>query len=85
MPGIYVGANIKNQGRSVTGLELFTSFKSGHYWRSRSAVPNVEIRGYQMIQLFPQTKDLLDIKIDINVTQNDYKHDTVRWLRAPIG
>ncbi|HWU88565.1 MAG TPA: glycoside hydrolase domain-containing protein [Kofleriaceae bacterium] len=80
-PGVYVGPNISYQDTPVTGEQLYAYLKASHYWRSQSEVPNVDQRGYQMIQLFTQTKDLLGFYIDINVTQNDYRNDTVQWLQ----
>lgn len=79
-PGVYVGAGILCHGSPVTGQQLYQDLKARHYWRSLSAVPNVDHRGYQMIQLFTQTKELLGFYIDIDVTQNDYRSDTVQWL-----
>jgi hypothetical protein len=80
VPGIYIGANVVHEDSPVTGQDLYSRLKFKHYWRSQSQVPNVEHRGYQMFQLYPQTPALLGFNIDINITQNDYKHDAVRWL-----
>jgi hypothetical protein len=45
IPGIYVGAN-----SYLTGEDLYFELSFQHYWKSMSAVPDVEYRGYEMAQ-----------------------------------
>ena len=86
-PGIYVGAGIKDHGSAVTGEQLYSHFKASHYWQSQSSVPFVGDRGYQMIQLFPDTQCPLGVDLgfdlDVDVTQHDRKGGTVQWLAPP--
>jgi hypothetical protein len=74
LPGLYVG------DCCILDEHQLYSLKFQHYWRSQSNVPNIQSRGYQMIQLYPSvTRN--GIGIDIDVTQNDYKSGQVQWLR----
>ncbi len=73
LPGLYVGANA-----ILSGQALFQSLKFSHYWKSLSTVPDVAVRGYQMIQSNEQT--LNGINIDQDRTQNDLRGGTVVWL-----
>ena len=73
LPGLYVGF------QCVLNEQQLFQLKFQHYWRSQSNVPNVSKRGYQMIQLFPETP-ISGLKVDIDVTQNDYKGGKVQWL-----
>ena len=73
-PGLYVGAKC-----GLSSKELYYKLRFSHYWKSGSKVPDVAVRGYQMIQ------SCLDIQengigIDRNATQTDNKGDTVIWL-----
>jgi Rv2525c-like, glycoside hydrolase-like domain len=45
VPGVYVGA-----GAILTGNELFWRLTTKHHWKSRSRVPDIPHRGYQLIQ-----------------------------------
>lgn len=76
LPGLYVGYRCV-----LDGDQLF-QLKFQHYWRSQSQVPNVTKRGYQMIQLFPEIQ-VNGIKVDLDVTQNDFKAGQVQWLARP--
>ena len=84
VPGVYVGAPLSDGGEPITGDELFNWLNFSHYWRSPSVVPDAG-RGYQMIQLWPSTSDLLGIGIDIDVTQVDRNGDVVQWLAPTTG
>lgn len=77
-PGLYVGPNSILNGQQLYSL----SFQA--YWRSQSDVPNVANRGYQLIQLYPPV-ERNGIKIDINVTQSDYKDGQIQWLSRVPG
>jgi hypothetical protein len=67
-PGIYVGAG--SGFEDPTALHKAVPFR--RYWRSFSEVPNVAVRGYQMIQLFPPNQLVGGVRIDMNVVQSDY-------------
>lgn len=74
LPGLYVGS-----GAILNDQQLHSKLKFQNYWRSQSNVPNVDKRGYQMIQLFPETT-VHGIGVDIDITQTDYQGDTAQWL-----
>ncbi|HEY9662798.1 MAG TPA: DUF1906 domain-containing protein [Allocoleopsis sp.] len=73
LPGLYVGAN-----SILDGKQLYSSLKFQHYWHSLSIVPNVSVRGYQMIQSDGGT--VHGIGIDKNMTQADSDRGQVQWL-----
>jgi len=67
-PGIYVGAHT-----NLTWPMLLTDLDYEHYWRSLSTVPDVAMRGYQMVQWAGRG-------YDNNRTQDDDFGGQVRWL-----
>jgi hypothetical protein len=71
--GLYVGA-----GQPLDEAALY-SLQVSRYWRSQSQVPNVEHRGYCMIQLWP-TETVGGVSIDYDVIQSDYKGGLPRWV-----
>lgn len=71
--GIYVGG-----GCPLTSAELY-SLPVDRYWRSFSAVPNVDRRGYCMLQLYPSTM-VGGVPVDLNVVQKDYLGGLPRWV-----
>jgi hypothetical protein len=71
--GLYVGPQA-----ILNGHDLFFRLRTKHYWKSASHVPNVENRGYQMIQSLPT--NVVGINIDSDVTKNDDFDDAVIWL-----
>ena len=73
VPGIYVGADA-----ILEGPALHDSLKFAHYWKSLSNVPDIPVRGYQMIQSNEHTANNVDI--DDDRTRNDLLNDTVLWL-----
>jgi hypothetical protein len=76
VPGIYVGAD------AILGSDdLHARLKFSHYWKSLSDVPDIAVRGYQMIQ--SDEHDAHGLRIDNNVTQTDREGGTVIWL-APL-
>ena len=77
VPGLYVGANA-----ILDGQTLHEALKFSHYWKSLSNVPEVAVRGYQMIQSNEHSAN--GIGIDDDRTQNDLLGDSVLWL-APAG
>jgi hypothetical protein len=74
-PGLYVGAK-----SILTDEQLYANLRFRHYWRSHSIVPNIQRRGYQLLQLWPITT-LYGIEVDFDVTQDDYIGDQVQWQR----
>jgi Domain of unknown function (DUF1906) len=73
LPGLYVGAN-----SILDSQQLYSALKFQHYWHSLSIVPNVAVRGYQMIQSDGGT--VHGIGIDKNITQTDADHGQIQWL-----
>ena len=71
--GLYVGPQ-----PLLNGHDLFFLLKTKHYWKSASIVPNVENRGYQMVQSLPRI--VAGVGIDSDVTMTDNFGDTVFWL-----
>jgi hypothetical protein len=66
LPGIYVGAN-----SILTSAQFFHALTCSHYWKSPSRVPDIAVRGYQMLQPKIDFKRY-GIKIDENVVQADH-------------
>lgn len=75
VPGIYVGAD-----SVLTSGQLYADLKFAHYWKSESRVPDVERRGYQLVQHF-EPNLVNGIGIDIDNTQNDNLGGQVLWLK----
>jgi hypothetical protein len=75
VPGLYVGA-----GAILDGNQLFSNLSFQHYWHSQSKVPDVAVRGYQMIQAFPSV-DVNGVEVDTDTTMTDHKGGTVLWLK----
>jgi hypothetical protein len=67
-PGLYVGAGSGFQDPKV----LHGGVPFRRYWRSFSQVPNVDGRGYQLLQLFPPNQLVEGVRIDRDVVQSDY-------------
>ncbi|HEU4717704.1 MAG TPA: DUF1906 domain-containing protein [Bacteroidia bacterium] len=74
VPGIYVGA-----GSVLNSSQLYSNLSFQHYWKSQSKVPDVAVRGYQLVQAYPSVQ-VNGIYIDEDTTQNDNKGGTVLWL-----
>jgi hypothetical protein len=75
-PGVYVGAGL---APPLTDAELFHSLPFRRYWRSFSAVGNVQTRGYQMLQLFPGDQVIAGVQVDLDVVQSDYLGSRPCW------
>jgi hypothetical protein len=73
LPGVYVGAN-----SILDSQQLYANLRFQHYWHSLSIVPNVAVRGYQMIQSDGGT--VHGVSIDKNFTRNDADQTQVKWL-----
>ncbi len=78
IPGLYVGAGALLSGQQLHDL----SFQ--HYWRSQSRVPDIPIRGYQMIQLFPSIQ-INGVAVDLDVVQDDQQGGQAQWLQVDVG
>jgi hypothetical protein len=74
-PGLYVGAGVP-----LTSEQLFHDLPFRRYWRSFSQVPNVDVRGYQMIQLFPDDVTVAGVRVDLDVVQSDYLRNRPVWV-----
>jgi hypothetical protein len=74
-PGLYVGAGVP-----LTSEQLFHDLPFRRYWRSLSQVPNVDVRGYQLIQLFPDDVVVAGVRVDLDVTQSDYLQNRPVWV-----
>jgi hypothetical protein len=73
LPGLYVGAN-----SILDSQQLYSDLKFQHYWHSLSIVPNVAVRGYQLIQ--SDGSIVHGIGIDKNLTQADANQGQIQWL-----
>lgn len=75
-PDLYVGA-----GSGFLSPEtLFHEVGFRRYHRSFSEVPNVAVRGYACLQLFPGDQTLFGVQIDYDVAQKDYLGGTLTFL-----
>jgi len=73
VPGLYTGAGAILDGQQLMAL----SFQ--HYWRSASVVPEIPVRGYQMLQSQPVYFQSA-LCIDIDFLQQDLEGDVPSWL-----
>jgi hypothetical protein len=76
LPGVYIG-----DGVPLTSAQLYQTLSVSHYWRSQSQVANVDERGYQVIQLYPETL-VAGVSIDFDVIQKDFKGDLPAWVES---
>ncbi|MFT6501097.1 MAG: hypothetical protein ACJASQ_001207 [Crocinitomicaceae bacterium] len=74
VPGLYVGA-----GCILNSAQLYLNLKFQHYWKSESNVPDVDKRGFQLVQHF-HGQPVNGIGIDIDITQTDNLGGQVAWL-----
>jgi hypothetical protein len=74
VPGLYVGADAILDGQQLYDLAF------QHYWKSQSTVPDVPVRGYQLVQEFPAIA-ANGIGIDVDIAQNDEQGGQAQWLR----
>jgi len=75
IPGLYVGSEALLSGRQLYDLPF------QHYWRSQSRVPDIQHRGYQVIQLGPSIQ-INGVRIDLDVALNDSQGGAAQWLRV---
>lgn len=74
VPGLYVGAQ-----QPLSSDELYWRLRIKHYWRSASKVPEVSLRGYQLVQaVAPSPID--GITLDCDVTVADSFGGVPIWL-----
>jgi len=73
IPGLYVGA-----ASILDGHVLHDRLHFQHYWKSLSTVPDIAIRGYQMIQT--SGVPVNGVGIDNNITLSDRQGGNVVWL-----
>lgn len=76
LPGVYVGASC-----ILDAHDLYHKLPFSQYWRSFSRVPDVDVRGYSMLQLY-DTQTVAGTAIDIDVVQKDYENEMPRWLTS---
>ena len=79
VPGLYVGANA-----ILSGEQLYSDLKFQHYWKSESNVPDLPVRGYQMIQTLVE-RPVYGIGIDRDTTQTDNAGGQAQWLIVTNG
>lgn len=79
LPGLYVGASC-----GLTGDQLFWDLTCKSYWQSGSDVPDVDQRGYQMVQRITSAPDIVNgIAIDRDLTLVDDLGGSPTWLGPP--
>jgi hypothetical protein len=72
VPGLYVGPIAVLDGQQLYDLPF------QHYWKSASNVPEIPVRGYQLVQGLTITAS--GIEIDPDTTQTDAKGGAVLWV-----
>ncbi len=66
--GVYVGPGVP-----LTPAELYEKLYVARYWKAGAIVPDVQSRGYQMMQLYPGNQTIAPgILIDYDVLQDDF-------------
>jgi len=77
-PGIYVGFDC-----GLTGDTLYHGLKFQHYWKSGANVPDIPIRGYEMVQTIPTNgKSVYGINIDEDTVLVDKLNNSPQALFA---
>ena len=77
IPGVYVGAGIP-----LSGMQLYRLNNVHAYWHACSEVPEVDVCGYQMYQLWPPDQQICGIEVDIDVIQSDRKGRYPVWTKT---
>jgi len=77
VPGLYVGAN------AILSAQQLYDLPFQHYWKSLSKVPDIPVRGYQLVQLAPSI-EANGIGIDQDVAQTDSQGGQAQWLRIAM-
>jgi hypothetical protein len=74
---LYVGAGVP-----LSPADLFHKLAFRLYWKSASEVPDVEERGYGMVQLSPYDQVVAGVgPLDIDVIGSDHQGGRVRWSK----
>lgn len=71
--GLYVGPNVP-----LSGQQLYEELLFEHYWKSASAVPWVESRGFQVLQGCSQK--VFGIEIDPDLVVLDNRREVPTWV-----
>jgi hypothetical protein len=80
VPGLYVGADA-----ILDGEELYYALSVEHYWQSGSEVPDVEVRGYCMVQTIDDAYEIDGCAYDQDIAQADKLGNTPMWLINPLA
>jgi hypothetical protein len=75
VPGDYIGDDVP-----LTGDELYHDLIVGSFWRSVSHVPDVSVRGYQLVQLVEDVS-VAGILVDISLARADKLGGRASWMR----
>ena len=79
-PGLYVGAP-----QPFDGQTLYTALVVQHYWRSCSQVPDVAVRGYQLVQV-SCSLTIAGHAVDVDVVTSDHLGGVpLCWLPDPAA
>jgi hypothetical protein len=73
--GLYVG-----YGVPLSSWELYHRLTVDAYWHSCSQVPDVDFRGYSLIQNAKANQVIAGIQVDVDEVQADKLGDTPMWL-----
>ena len=60
-------------GVPLTSSQLYHALSVSRYWKTAGRAPDVDVRGYQMLQLYPGNRTISQgIYIDYDAVQSDY-------------
>ncbi len=74
VPGLYV-----SDSTGLSSNQLYYDLQFTHYWASADKVPEVAVRGYQLIQSDPDTK-INGVVVNRDTTQTDSLGGRALWL-----
>lgn len=74
-PGLYVGAGCPLTSSELSALRSVRYMQGCSRLLDRNGAPQVPSRGYCVIQLRPDDVMLAGVKVDVDVTQADYRGD----------
>lgn len=75
--GLYVG-----YGLPLTAAQLFHALEVDCYWHSCSQVPDVEVRGYALVQDAHANQVLAGVQVDVDTLKADNLGGVPCWLEA---
>jgi hypothetical protein len=78
VPGLYVGTDA-----ILDRQQLYYDLSVEYYWQSGSEVPEVEVRGYCMVQTISDAFEIDGCIYDQDVIQADNLGNTPMWLITP--